>query len=186
MIVNTNFLRSILSSLVCCLLLVVAVGCSDGRSEESHGESEGVSESTEHDGENETEHQGESHDESGEEDGTQNALGETYDHVRLGTRLILNYDEESNRFLGSVENVSDNTLHNVRVEVHLSNGVELGPTERTSLALGQKVDVSLHAGSGDFESYSAHAEVGGNGEEGEHSVEGSAESEHSHEEGEEH
>ena len=50
--------------------------------------------------------------------------------VRNGARLILSYDAASNSFKGTVENTTSNVLTRVRVEVHLSNGAELGPTTR--------------------------------------------------------
>ena len=66
--------------------------------------------------------------EEGEESGTELALNETYDKVRNGARLILAYNAQSNSFEGTVENTTAETLKRVRVEVHLSNGKELGPT----------------------------------------------------------
>ena len=61
-------------------------------------------------------------DDGDEESGTELALNETYDAVRNGARLILTYDAQSNSFKGTVENTTDETLKQVRVEVHLSNG----------------------------------------------------------------
>ena len=63
-----------------------------------------------------------------EESNIELALNEQYDNVRNGARLILAYDAQSNSFKGTVENTTTETLKQVRVEVHLSNGVELGPT----------------------------------------------------------
>ncbi|MDE0483986.1 MAG: FxLYD domain-containing protein [Candidatus Poribacteria bacterium] len=116
-----------------------------------------------------------------EESGTELALDETYDKVRNGARLILNYDAQSNSFKGTVENTTDETLKQVRVEVHLSNVKELGPTTPADLAPGEKRDVQLTATSTDFDGWTAHPEVGagehGHGEEhGEHDSE--HESEH--------
>ena len=93
------------------------------------------------------------------EDGTDYALDETYDEARVGARLILAYDLASNSFAGTVENITDAVLQAVRVEVHLSNGVELGPTTPTNLAPGEQVEVFLDANN-IFDSWSAHAEVG--------------------------
>ncbi len=104
-------------------------------------------------------------DDGEEESGTELALDETYDKVRNGARLILNYDAESNSFKGTVENTADETLKQVRVEVHLSNGKELGPTPSADLAPGEKRDVELTATSIGFDGWSAHPEVGS----GEHS-----------------
>lgn len=100
------------------------------------------------------------HEEDGEESGTQLALHETYDEVRSGARLILSYDVQSNSFIGTVENTTNKTLKNVRVEVHLSNGIELGPTIPTDLAPGVKLDITLQATSKPFSTWSAHPEVG--------------------------
>ncbi|MDE0089325.1 MAG: FxLYD domain-containing protein [Candidatus Poribacteria bacterium] len=123
--------------------------------------------------------------EDGEESGTELALNETYDRVRNGARLILTYDAQSNAFKGTVENTTSETLKQVRVEVHLSNGKELGPTPAADLAPAQKRDVQLIATSTDFDGWTAHPEVGAgehsHGEEGgEHGGEG--EGEHGHEE----
>jgi hypothetical protein len=130
--------------------------------------------------------------EEGEESGTKLALNETYDTVRNGARLILAYDAQSNSFVGTVENTTDKTLKNVRVEVHQSNGKEIGPTTPGDLESGEKRDVKLTATSTDFDGWNAHPEVGsgehGHGEErGEHDKEGEHEhghGEHNHEHGE--
>ena len=120
-------------------------------------------------------------DEGTEESGTELTLNETYDKVRNGVRLILRYNSENNAFIGTIENTTDETLKNVRVEVHLSNGKELGPTKSVDLAAGEKKDVQLTAESTDFEGWTAHPEVG----EGEHSHEGEN-GEHDSENGGEH
>ena len=98
--------------------------------------------------------------EDGEESGTQYALEDTYDVVRAGARLILSYDSGSNTFTGTVENVTNDILRRVRVEVHLSNGIELGPTTPTDLVPGEVMDISLEASGQPFETWSAHPEVG--------------------------
>ncbi len=117
----------------------------------------------------------------GEEPGVRIAIDDTYDAVRRGVRLILTYDSTSSTFVGTVENVIDETVSAVRVEVHLSNGTELGPTERNDLAPGEKTAVKLSAEGQDFEWWKAHAEAG-EGEE--HS--GEHEGEHGGEHGGEH
>ena len=106
----------------------------------------------------------------GEESGDALTLTERYSTVRKGARLVLAYDVESNAFIGTVENTTSSTLQQVRVEVHLSNGVELGPTEPVDLVPGQKVDVRLPATAQTFEGWTPHAEVGPGtgGEAGEH------------------
>ena len=126
-------------------------GCLGGGSES--GEHGGGSESGEH-------NIGSESDEGGEESGTQFMLNETFDEVRAGARLVLSYESNANAFIGTVENTTGATLSQVRVEVHLSNGTELGPTTPVDLAPGQVIDITLPATSQPFASWSAHPEVG--------------------------
>ena len=108
--------------------------------------------------------------ESGEESGTQYAKTDTYDETRNGARLVMNYDTEANAFVGTVENTTDETLKQVRVEVHLSNGTELGPTEPSDLDPAESMDVTLFVFDEEFDTWGAHPEVGESGS-GEHSSE---------------
>ena len=119
-------------------------------------------------------------DERGEESGTELLLTETYDQVRNGARLVLNYDADRNAFTGTVENTTTETLRLVRVEVHLSSGRELGPTEPADLAPGGSREVMLTATNRDFDGWTAHPEVG----EGEPGGEGEGEPDRSEEAGE--
>ena len=135
------------------ILLTVPFGCKN------------TSSTTEHDGGGE-----------GEEAGIRFAVDETYDVVRKGVRLILSYDSESSAFAGAVRNVTDETIQAVRVEVHLSNGTELGPTPRNDLKPGTKLAVKLSAEGQTFEWWKAHAEAGA----GEHGHEYGGEHEHEH------
>ena len=108
--------------------------------------------------------------EGGEESGTQLALDETYDTVRLGVRLVISYNAANSMFEGTIENTTNATIDQVRVEIHLSNGVELGPTPNVSLAAGEKQSVTLDASGQNFTGWSPHAEVGSGGDAGgEHS-----------------
>lgn len=122
-----------------------------------HGGSEG---SGEH-GANERTGSGESSEDDGEESGTQLTKQQTYDHLRAGSRLIIAYDPAANVFSGTVRNITDATLNRVRIEIHLSNGIELGPTTPADLPPGGVMDVTLPASAQPFDTWSAHAEVGG-------------------------
>ena len=116
--------------------------------------------------------------ESGSEEGSganQLAPDETFDMVRGGARLVLSYDVASNSFRGTVENTTNNVLTRVRIEVHLSNGTELGPTTPVDLAPGQTLPITLASTQASFTGWVAHAEVGG-GEGGESGGEGGGES----------
>lgn len=108
------------------------------------------------------------HGEEGEESGASLAPDETHDEVHLGAKLILRYSDEDDAFIGTVENTTSETLSAVRVEVHLSNGTDLGPTPAQDLEAGETVEVNLPAQSEKFDSWTAHAEVGGSHEEHDH------------------
>ncbi len=133
-----------------------ATACSDERNGHQSGEGEehaGQSRESEHDRSRQA-------GQEGEQSAAQLAADDTYDHTRNGARLILRYDAEQNEFRGTVENTTDRRLDRVRIEVHLSNGIELGPTTPTDLAPGQSIAVSLPASDEPFETWSAHPEVG--------------------------
>ena len=100
----------------------------------------------------------------GSEEGSgasQLALNETFDEVRGGARLVMVYDAPTNSFRAIVENTTGNTLTNVRIEVHLSNGNELGPTTPVNMAPGQVMRVILPSTPEPFTGWTPHAEVGG-------------------------
>ncbi|MHC4477974.1 MAG: FxLYD domain-containing protein [Planctomycetota bacterium] len=150
-------------------LAVVISGCSNDRgTDESQGSDSLTASRGEHDrdehgreGRGGHDHDGHGHHGAeGEESGVELALNETYDNVRNGARLILAYDAKSNSFKGTVENTTKETLRQVRVEVHLSNGIELGPTTAADLGPGERRDVKLTATNKDFDGWTAHPEVG--------------------------
>ena len=105
------------------------------------------------------------------------APDETFDAVRGGARLIMGYDPAANSFTGTVANTTDNPLTQVRIEVHLDNGTELGPTTPVDLAPGEVMAVNLPSTQASFTGWVAHAEVGGGEGGGEHGTgaEGGAE-----------
>ena len=104
--------------------------------------------------------------EVGAEGSGANALApdEPFDAVRRGARLILRYDAASNSFKGTVENTTSGILDRVRIEVHLSNGTELGPTTPRDMAPGEVVAINLGATQASFTGCTAHAEAGTGGE----------------------
>ena len=107
----------------------------------------------------------------------------TYDN---GARLILAYNPGTEAFEGTVQNTTQSVLDQVRVEIHLSNGIELGPTQRLDLRPGQTIPVALSAKGYEFTTWVTHPEAGveeGHGSEGEEGGEGHAEGEESGEHG---
>ena len=161
-----NHIQRILATFAVMLAVIISGCSSDSGTSEKPDSDKSMESRGEHD------RDGSEHGEEGEESGTELALNETYDEVRNGARLILAYDAQSNSFNGTVENTTDETLKRVRVEVHLSNGKELGPTTPADLDPGEKRDIKLTATSKDFDGWTAHPEVG-SGEHGD--VEGRGE-----------
>ena len=97
---------------------------------------------------------------AGEEGGTALALDEIYDFVRNGVRLIMSYDAATNLFSGTAENTTAQMIQAVRVEIHLSNGIELGPTTPVDLQPGESIPVELAGSSTPFDGWTPHAESG--------------------------
>ncbi len=102
------------------------------------------------------------------------ALDATFDQTRNGARLVMAYDPATNTFNGTVINTTNNTLTRARVEVHLTNGVELGPTTPVNLAPGQSVAINLDVTQASFTGWTPHVEVG-SGEGGGSGTEGAGE-----------
>ncbi len=140
------------------LLLVFVYGCNKGSNESEAAEAS--THEQELGGQAGHEHEQGEHAGEGEETGPRIFKDGTHDEVRKGVRLILSFDNEFSSFIGTVENVTEKTISRVRIEVHLSNGNELGPTEPTDLAPGKKVDVELSAEGQSFNWWKAHAETG--------------------------
>ena len=129
---------------------------------------------------------------AGEEGGMRIAPDQVFIQERKGSLLILGYVPDARAFVGVVGNISDATLQQVRVEVHLFNrNNELGPTAPVDLAPGQWIPVWLPGEGARFTEWVPHAEVGpqsGSGRErgGEHGAGGEGEGRGEHGSGGEH
>ena len=97
------------------------------------------------------------------ESGTQYGLTDTARESRSGVDLVMQYNAGQQRFTGTVTNTTSAAVSNVRVEIHLSNGVELGPTAGVTLSAGQTHSVELDAGGQSFTAWSVHVELGSGG-----------------------
>lgn len=102
---------------------------------------------------------GEGGEEEGEESGEYIGSEDTWDATRRGARLTLAFDPASDAFVGSVQNTTSVRLCGVRVEVHLSTGTELGPTERADLEPGHTIEVRLLVSGEAFDAWTAHPEL---------------------------
>jgi hypothetical protein len=175
--------RKMVKNLVVFLLLlavlvpVAASGQSEQREGSEHKRLES-SEGSEHNSSESSERGEHSRDEGvegselREESGLSYKLDETYDFERKGSRLILNYDDSNNVFVGTIENITNQVLDNVRIEIHLSNGIEIGPTTPIRLSPGEKRNVTLPGSKKTFIGWTPHAEVGAGEHSGSESSEG--------------
>ena len=91
--------------------------------------------------------------------GTKHAL-----KYKNGAKLTLQYNPATQAFVGNVTNTTKKTMSDVRVEIHLSNGVELGPTKRTSVEAGKNISVELGAFGQNFSHWTTHPEAGNEAE----------------------
>ena len=87
---------------------------------------------------------------------------ETYNMNLAGVNIYLDYDPEANLFNGYIENTTENIITRVGIRIHLSSGVELGPTPAVDLMPGERKELSLSAKNFEFESWSVYPEIGGN------------------------
>lgn len=94
------------------------------------------------------------------ESGTRWNSSETATDSRRGVDLTISYNAANQRFDGSVTNTNASPVTDVRVEIHLSNGTELGPTPRVGLGASETKSVTLDASGQSFTWYSVHVELG--------------------------
>ncbi|MFC1729412.1 hypothetical protein ACFL6I_03655 [candidate division KSB1 bacterium] len=148
--------------IIMCAILIPELNCSrterEVGEESEHAQAEEGEHSSRESGEHASREAGEHA--QGEESGIRYTLSETCEEVRKGVQLHLIYDQSTSTFIGTIKNTSNETAKSVRIEVHLSNKVELGPTTPVDLAPGIESDVNLSAEGQSFEWWTAHAEVG--------------------------
>ena len=136
---------------------------------ESQPDADGAGESTlaqqtaergeERDGGEHEEADGDEHGEEGEESGVYIARTASWSETRNDAWLQLSFNSASNSFVGRVSNTGNEPLCDFRVEVHLSTGIELGPTERTGVPYGGSINVTLPSGGEEFTTWTAHPEM---------------------------
>ncbi len=97
--------------------------------------------------------------EEGEESGAYIARTARWSETRGDAWLTLSFNSASNSFVGRVSNTGNEPLCDVRVEVHLSTGTELGPTERTVVPYGGSINVTLPSGGEEFATWTALHEM---------------------------
>jgi hypothetical protein len=150
-----------LTIFVLIVALAVAAGCSASVPSEGAAPGEGTHDEDGGHGGGGEHSEGSEYDEGGAEEESNQPLApnERYDSVRNGVRLTLAYDPMTASFRGTVQNATAQNLCGVRVEVHLSNGTELGSTSPTDLSPGQRIDVELPADGETFDWWSAHPET---------------------------
>ncbi len=114
-----------------------------------------------------------------EESAVRLSITDTYDNVRNGAHLIISYDAVTDAFTGTVTNTTGAILTQVRVEVHLYDGMvtvdELGPTPDVDLMPDESHAITLPVMGQSFTEWVAHPEVGPRSAGGEGGAEGGAE-----------
>ena len=98
---------------------------------------------------------------AGAERGEERAIARTanWSETRGDGWLQLSFNSASNSFVGRVSNTGNEPLCDVRVEVHLSTGTELGPTEPTVVPYGGSINVTLPSGGEEFATWTAQHEM---------------------------
>jgi hypothetical protein len=105
-----------------------------------------------------SEHSEREHEER-EESGEYIGAGDKWRATRNGLELHLVYAPELGTFFGTVRNTTEQKLCAVRVEIHLSSGVELGPTKPKDLDAGAKTGVMLGVAGKQVDRWTAHPET---------------------------
>ena len=153
--ISTN--RKLLAATIAGLVLMASLACTFALADGNEGAGEGTGG-------------------AGEEGANAIAPDQAFNGARKGSRLIIGYVPEMGAFVGVVGNVSDTTLEQVRVEVHLFNtDNELGPTTPKDLAPGEWIPVWLPDEGTRFTEWVPHAEVGPQSGGGEGGSEGGGE-----------
>ena len=105
---------------------------------------------------------GEAGNEGGEagEPGALCAMSETARQSRSGVDPARSFDRATASFAGTVTNPTAAPVAGVRVEIHLSNGVEPGPTPLLTLNPSQASPVARDARGQEFTTWQVHLEIG--------------------------
>ncbi len=82
-------------------------------------------------------------DENVQELGDQLKVNENYEQEIDGLHVIVSYHAPTSSFIGFIENTTNKIISNIRIEIYLSNAVELGPTRPGSLQPGEMKNISL-------------------------------------------
>ncbi len=90
---------------------------------------------------------------------SQLALHESYEQTLDGVRITLTYTGDDNTFNGLIENTTHDTPKEVRLEIYLSNDVQLGPTASVLLPPGESKGVRISAKNFSFSGWSLYPEV---------------------------
>ncbi len=158
------WMRTVLAPVCIAVLSLGFSGCDNSTTPEGHESGpEGSESGGEPGGESGSEGSG------GEpgEGGVQFARDETATDVRQGVELTVNFDAARGVFTYALENTTTATVSRVRVEIHLSNGCEIGPTPNVDLAAGETKTAELDPRvepepecQQDFTTFSIHVELG--------------------------
>jgi len=85
-------------------------------------------------------------------------INETFEQEINGLHLIMNYHAPTSSFIGVVENTTSTDISGAKVEIYLSNAVELGPTRAVDLTPGEMKNIALLAYGQEFKEWNVIVE----------------------------
>lgn len=84
---------------------------------------------------------------------------DVYDDTINGVHVIFKYmGDDDKYFFGSRMNLTDETIEGFQIGVHLSNGMDLGPTPVGDLLPGQEGSMMIDAEVAEWEKWAANVE----------------------------
>lgn len=90
--------------------------------------------------------------------GNQLKIDNTYEQEIDGLYVIISYHAPTSSFIGIIENTTNKIISTIKIEIYLSNAVELGPTRAENLQPGETKNISLLAYNQEFKEWSAVVE----------------------------
>ncbi len=84
---------------------------------------------------------------------------DVYDDTISGVHVMVKYMLDDKYFYGSLENVGDELVKGIKVGMHLSNGMDLGPTHGLDLVPGKAGSVVIDADIKEWEKWAVYVEL---------------------------
>lgn len=85
---------------------------------------------------------------------------DVYDDTISGVHVMVKYMLDDKYFYGSLENVGDEHVVGLKLGMHLSNGMDLGPSHGADLEPGKAGSVVIDADIKEWEKWAVYVEIG--------------------------